>query len=63
MKPDYLTPDRAAELIAHGTVPGHLLCPHCRHVLYVGVKNSPRGEKTRPRKPSPKGASRSKRPT
>lgn len=60
-KPDYLTPKRAAELIDCGKVPGSLLCPHCRMVLYVGEKPVARGRK-RPAAGCRRGASRSKPP-
>lgn len=61
MKPDYLTPERAADLIPLGRIDGHLLCPHCRHVLYVGQKL---GSHPRPghKKSARKGASRARRP-
>jgi len=61
-RPVYLTPERAAELIAAGTVPGHLLCPHCRHVLYVGEKPPASGSRRRHKVASKKGVSRAKPP-
>lgn len=61
MKPDYLSPERAAELIPQGRVKQALLCPHCNMVLYVGERPHKRGRR-KPASGSRRGASRAKRP-
>lgn len=61
-KPDYATPERLGELIPPNLVHNALLCPHCRHVLYVGEKLLTPADRPQTRRPPKKGASRSKPP-
>lgn len=62
-KPDYLTPERAAELIPPNVVDSALLCPHCNHLLYVGEKLAGPGRLPRPKRARRKGASKATPPT